>query len=39
MRLRIPRSDFDEFKHDLEQEWPDFELPEGGKIELREPGE
>lgn len=39
VRLRIPRSDFDEFKHDLEQEWPDFELPEGGKIELREPGE
>lgn len=39
VRVRIPRADFDEFKRDLEREWPDFELPEGGKIELREPGE
>lgn len=39
VRVRIPRADFEEFRHDLEQEWPDLELPEGGKIELREPGE
>lgn len=35
----IPRADLDEFKAGLREAWPDFKLPQGGKIELREPGQ